>query len=170
MDRTFWGLGLAAALGSALLLGGAFFLQAIGYAPCAMCLWQRYPHAVAIVIGLLLFFVRRGRPLLALGGVAAATTAALGFYHTGVERGWWEGPTTCTGDGGSLTGMTGADLLSFGDAAPLVMCDEVVWEFLGLSMASWNGILSIALAGIWFLALARSLWSLPQRRQAAAVR
>ncbi|MGR3436199.1 MAG: disulfide bond formation protein B [Shimia sp.] len=170
MDRTSLRLGLAAALGSALLLGGAFFFQAIGYAPCAMCLWQRYPHAVAITLGVILLVVGRGRAILAAGGVAAAATAVLGFYHTGVERGWWEGPSTCTGDGGSLTGMTGADLLSFDDAAPLVMCDEVVWEFLGLSMASWNGILSIALAGIWFLALARSLRSLPQRRQAATVR
>ena len=48
---------VCAALGSALLLGGAFVFQALGYAPCKMCIWQRYPHAIAIAIGALAFFV-----------------------------------------------------------------------------------------------------------------
>lgn len=156
MDRISRQFGLAAAMGSAALLGGAFFFQMLGYAPCAMCLWQRYPHVIAIGAGLLLFALGRGWPLLALGGTAAATTAALGLFHTGVERGWWEGPSTCSGDGASLSGMTGADLLSFDDVAPVVMCDEVVWQFLGLSMASWNGLLSIGLAALWFLGLSRA--------------
>ena len=46
-----------AAGGSALLLLGAFFFQYLGYAPCKMCLWQRWPHAAAIIIGILAFFV-----------------------------------------------------------------------------------------------------------------
>jgi hypothetical protein len=33
--------------------------------------------------------------------------------------------------------------------APLVRCDEVVWDFLGLSMATWNAILSLGLAAMW---------------------
>ena len=39
--------------------------------------------------------------------------------------------------------------------APLVRCDEVAWEFLSLSMASWNGIISLGLAGMW---LACVIW------------
>ena len=42
-----------AAGGSAALLAGAFMFQMLGYPPCAMCLWQRWPHAAAILIGLL---------------------------------------------------------------------------------------------------------------------
>ena len=46
-------LGLIAALGSCLLLGGAYFFQyVVGLAPCDMCLWQRYPHMLAILFGL----------------------------------------------------------------------------------------------------------------------
>ena len=37
----------------------------------------------------------------------------------------------------------------------LVMCDEVAWEFLTLSMASWNALWSAALVGLWLLAFAR---------------
>ena len=49
---------LFAAGGSAALMAGAFMFQALGYPPCAMCLWQRYPHVIAIVIGLLAWKVR----------------------------------------------------------------------------------------------------------------
>ena len=42
-----------ATLGSVALLGGAFLFQALGWQPCAICLWQRWPHGAAIVIGVL---------------------------------------------------------------------------------------------------------------------
>jgi len=35
------------------------------------------------------------------------------------------------------------------------MCDEVAWEFLTLSMASWNALWSAALVGLWLYAFAR---------------
>jgi disulfide bond formation protein DsbB len=141
---------LLAAAGSAALLGGAFFFQFLGYAPCAMCLWQRWPHAAAILIGALAFIIP-GRALPLLGALAALTTAGLGVYHTGVERDWWEGPASCTGTGDGLGGLGGADLLSM-DGPALVMCDQVVWSLLGLSMASWNAVISLALVFLWLRA------------------
>ncbi|WP_367180555.1 disulfide bond formation protein B [uncultured Jannaschia sp.] len=156
MRRTSLHLGYAAAAGSAALLGAAYLYQLAGYAPCTMCIWQRYPHGVAIALGLALLVLGRGRVLLAFGALAAGTTAALGLYHTGVERGWWEGPSACTGGASDLSAMTGADLLSFDTTETLVLCDEVVWEFLSLSMASWNAILSALLAGVWIAALVLS--------------
>ncbi len=137
-----------AAFGSFALLGGAFIFQSLGYAPCKMCLWQRYPHAVAIVIGLLALVLTRLQTQLALlGALAALTTGAIGLYHAGVERDWWEGPTSCTGDGLAIDG----DLLSL-DIAPIVMCDDVVWSLMGLSMASYNALFSFVLVGVWIVA------------------
>ena len=44
---------LMAAGGSLALLLGAFAFQYIGgLAPCVLCLWQRWPHAAAVLIGL----------------------------------------------------------------------------------------------------------------------
>ncbi|WP_343115556.1 disulfide bond formation protein B [Ostreiculturibacter nitratireducens] len=141
---------LLAAGGSAALLAGAFFFQALGYAPCKLCLWQRWPHGAAILIGALALIIRL--PLLAwLGALAAAATGGLGIYHTGVERGFWPGPDTCT-SGGDIGNLTAAQLLEQINQAPLIRCDEVAWEFLSLSMASWNAILSFALAAIWIMA------------------
>jgi protein dithiol:quinone oxidoreductase len=144
--RTLIGL---AVLGSAGLLIGAFVFQAIGYAPCKMCLWQRWPHAVAIVVGALWTFL----PItlfIWLGAAAALTSSAIGGYHTGVERGWWEGPSSCSGGGGlDLGSLSGSELLSTEIAETVVMCDDVAWAFAGLSMASWNMLFSLGLAVIW---------------------
>ena len=163
-------LGLVAAAGSAVLLLAAFVFQALGYAPCAMCLWQRYPHGVAIGIGLLLLIGLPVLPLLVVGAASAATTAALGIFHTGVERDWWEGPTSCTGSGLDMSNLSGADLLPSASSEPstLVMCDEVAWEFLTLSMASWNAFWSAALAGLWLIALAYQLRHRLSRSPASA--
>ena len=137
-----------AALGSFALLAGAYTFQAIGYPPCQMCYWQRWPHMAAIAIGVIAFFVP-SRVIALLGAAATATTSAIGVYHTGVEKKWWDGPSSCTGDG--LGGLSGADLLSV-DGDNLIMCDQVSWEFLTLSMASWNAVFAAILCVIWLMA------------------
>lgn len=145
-----------AAGGSAALLAGAYMFQLLGYPPCAMCLWQRWPHIAAIVIGILAVKLP-GRALPACGAIAAATTGGIGIFHTGVERDWWDGPASCSG-GGTLDGLSGADLLAV--AGPqVVMCDQVSWAFLTLSMASWNALASFALMILWIAAARLSVGS-----------
>lgn len=139
-----------AALGSAALLLGALGFQYIGdMPPCKLCYWQRYPHAAAVGIGVLALMIP-GAVLPYLGALAALSTAGVGAYHTGVERGWWEGPSTCTS--GPVGGLSPDQLMEQIMAAPLVRCDEVPWELFSLSMASWNAIASLGLALVWIAA------------------
>jgi disulfide bond formation protein DsbB len=138
-----------AAGGSLALLAGAFLFQSLGYAPCKLCLWQRWPHAVAILLGGL-FLLSGWRLLPWTGALAALATAGLGFYHSGVERGLFEGPTACTSN--AIAGLSADELLDQIVAAPLVRCDEVAWSLMGLSMASWNAFFSLALALLWVMA------------------
>jgi disulfide bond formation protein DsbB len=145
---------IAAAGGSLALLLGAYVFQFLGYPPCPMCWWQRYPHFAAVAIGALAHLLR-GPVLPILGALAALTTAGLGVLHTGVERDWWDVQTSCTG-GGGLGGLTGADLLST-DAPRVIMCDQVSWALFGISMASWNAIMSALLVVLWVLAARRSV-------------
>ena len=142
---------LLAAGGSAALLAAAYTFQALGWQPCAMCLWQRWPHVAAVAIGLLALAIR-GPVLPVLGALAAATTAGIAIFHTGVERKWWDGPASCTGTGG-LDGLSGADLLSTSDAPALVLCDQFTPFLFNLSMANWNAILSVGLVMIWVAAV-----------------
>lgn len=140
-----------AAFGSFALLAGAFVFQILGYPPCAMCLWQRWPHVAAIAVGLVAIKVKT--PLLQwFGAAATAITAGIGGFHTGVERKWWDGPSSCSGGGGqNLGSLSGNDLLAT-DGPRLIMCDQVSWEFLTLSMATWNMLFSIVLCILWISA------------------
>lgn len=138
---------LLAAGGSAALLLAAFAFQHIGgMAPCALCLWQRWPHAVAVGLGAIAL-VFGGRALIWLGALATLTTAGIGIYHTGVERAWWEGPSTCSA--ADIGALSADELFDQIMTAPLVRCDEVPWELLGLSMASWNAVVALLLAVLW---------------------
>lgn len=144
---------VTAAGGSALLLAGAFIFQMLGYPPCQMCIWQRWPHAFAFVIGIA-FLVIPSRIVALLGALAAATTGLIGVYHAGVEQKWWEGPTACSS--GDISNLTPEQLLEQIMAAPLVRCDEIPWALAGISMAGWNAIISLFLAGLWIVAARRS--------------
>ncbi|MGB3690508.1 MAG: disulfide bond formation protein B [Jannaschia helgolandensis] len=141
--------------GHITLLGGAFLFQLAGYAPCAMCIWQRWPHAAAIVSGLIALSGVIPRTMAVLAALAALTTSAIGFFHAGVEQGWWPGPSSCTGNGDGLSSLSGADLLSTDVSDTIIMCDDIVWQ-LGLTMAGWNGVFSLVLAVVWIMAARRA--------------
>ncbi len=139
---------ILAAGGSAGLLLGAFAFQYIGgMAPCTLCIWQRWPHGAAVVVGVLALLIG-GRYWGYLGALAAATTAGIGMFHTGVERGWWDGLASCSA--GSIKGLSVAELLDpTAQVAAPVRCDAVPWEMFSLSMASWNVVLSLVLVVLW---------------------
>nr|WP_156023548.1 disulfide bond formation protein B [Sulfitobacter donghicola] len=144
---------LLAAIGSAAVLLGAYAFQHIGgMPPCKLCLWQRWPHAAAALIGALIVLTGEIR-LAWLGAIAALSTAGIAAYHVGVEQGWWEGPTSCTSSG--VSNVSAEDLLNQILAAPLVRCDDIPWQMAGISMAGWNAILSVGLAVVWVAAARR---------------
>jgi disulfide bond formation protein DsbB len=133
------------------LAGAWFFEYVLKLAPCPLCLMQRIPYHVIIPLSLLLTIaalVRAPRNLLLVGfaaiGIAAACSVVLGIYHAGVEWHWWAGPSDCSGP---LTDLrTGGSLLDQLHAVHVVRCDEAAWRFLGLSLAGYNVLISLALA------------------------
>src|SRR3990167_7757889 len=151
-------LGLLAALGSGALLGGALYFQyVVGLAPCEMCHWQRWPHIVAIVAGLLAL-ASFAAPRLALVFVLIATTA-IGVFHVGVEYHWWQGPQACSGN--IPRGLSAEQLKKYLFGARMVRCDETVWSLWGISMAGWNALLSATLAFV--LASSVAKWARVRR-------
>ena len=142
---------LVAAGGSAALLLGALAFQYIGgLFPCPLCMWQRWPHLAAIVAGALSLALP-GRVWPLLGALAALATAGVGGFHVGVEQGWWAGLDTCSGAG--IVGLSTASLLDPTANVPApARCDDIAWSLLGISMAGWNMLISLALAAVWLAA------------------
>ena len=142
-----------AAIAAATIAGAWFFQLVLDIRPCPLCLEQRYAYYLAIPLAVLtaLIAARNGSPGLVLAGfaillLAALGNAALGAYHAGVEWGFWQGPTDCTGPVGNL-GSAGT-LLQRLDTVKVIRCDEVQWRFLGLSLAGYNVLISLAMAAI----------------------
>jgi len=143
----------AFALAAATLMGAWYFQYVLKLAPCPLCLEERLPYYVVGPLALFLAIaalVRAPRQLLAVGFlaiiVAALYGAALGTYHSGVEWRWWAGPTDCSGPVTDFTAK--GPLLGQLQSVQLVRCDEAAWRFLGLSLAGYNVLISLALAAI----------------------
>lgn len=138
---------LALAVPAALLAGALGSQYLGGLHPCEMCHWQRWPHYAAVALALVAFAMRgsadRGRSFVWLAALAILASGLIGAYHAGVELGVFEGFTQCTSTGG---GGSTQDILKDIMATPFVRCDQVQFEFLGISMAGWNAILSIGAA------------------------
>jgi disulfide bond formation protein DsbB len=129
----------------ALIIPGALMAGALGsqylggLAPCEMCLWQRWPHYAAIGLAALAFVLPQ-RALVWLAALAILISGSIGIFHAGVEYHWWEGLTQCSqvpGSGGS--GNILADIMK----TPLVRCDQAQWSLFGISLAGYNGMISI---------------------------
>ena len=148
-------------VGAVAIIAGAFAFQAAGYPPCELCLKERLPYYVGIALALLTLVAAQTapRPLAATGFAALALvflfSAGFGAYHAGVEWGFWPGPTDCTGQ--LEHAATSADFLHQLQTVRVVRCDAVAIRILGLSLAGWNAVLSLALAAAAAIGLRRTL-------------
>jgi disulfide bond formation protein DsbB len=157
----------AVVLAASLIVLGTVLLSQYwgGLVPCELCLLQRWPWRIAIVLAAVAWLAGDRIPLTP---VALALTlvffvsAGLGFYHVGVEQHWFAGPAACSAAAG-LTATTVEELRRQLDAVPIVMCDQVQWSLFGVSMAGWNVVASLALAGF---CAASAAWFAPRRRLA----
>ncbi|MGA2815672.1 MAG: disulfide bond formation protein B [Xanthobacteraceae bacterium] len=140
-------------LSAATILGAWYFQYVLKLPPCPLCLEERLPYHIVIPLSLLMAiaaFVRAPRALITVGFVAILAAvlcgAALGAYHAGVEWRFWPGPTDCSGP---LTDLTAkGPLINQLQSIHVVRCDEAAWRFLGISLAGYNVLISLALAAI----------------------
>ncbi len=137
---------LVALLGSGALLAGAHAFQRFGgLAPCPLCLDQRDWHwgvvgASVIGVALLRFWPKGERWVAGALGLALLGAACMALYHVGVEQHWVA--AQCEAD----TGL--GDIQAFDPHGTFVTpsCDTPAWTMLGISMAGYNALISLALA------------------------
>jgi disulfide bond formation protein DsbB len=139
-------------VGLGTLAGAWFFEYVLKYQPCPLCLEERIPYHVVIPLSLLVAiaaFVGAPRKLVMVGFVAIMAAVlfnvVLSTYHAGIEWRWWPGPPDCTGPATDF--KAGGSLLGQLQTIHVPRCDEAAWRFLGISLAGYNVLISLALVG-----------------------
>jgi Disulfide bond formation protein DsbB len=158
------------AAGTAFLLGLATILGALGsqfiggLVPCELCLEQRLAYYWGLPILALVLLLWNRLPLAVwyiamaivtsifvwgayMGAFHAAIFvwgAYMGAFHAGVEWGFWPGPTACTGVGEGFS----FDSLNNLNDVHIVGCDVVQFRFLGISLAGYNALISLAIVAL----------------------
>ena len=131
-------------LSSGLLLG-AFFLEIyLSLIPCDLCIKQRVVHASIVIISLVVFplyrFSKMKFIMLSIINLLWLVSSILAFYHFGIEKKLWQGFSECSSNL-IFNENTLDQLLS---KSP-IRCNEIQFELLNISLAGWNGILSMSI-------------------------
>jgi disulfide bond formation protein DsbB len=139
----------------------AHVFEHFGYAPCPLCLRERYAYYFAVPATLIAFFAARAdsftlsRLLLVLVALTFVINSVVGVYHAGIEWTWWPGPNSCSG--GTAVEWGPGGVASSIEHPQVVSCSEARWRFLWLSFAGWNAVVSALLfvIGAWGATLRR---------------
>ena len=139
------------AISFSMILFALISEHVFGFAPCSLCLIQRYPHILVSITSMwLIFFRTHNFFMYPLNTLVMVFSIILASYHVGVEQSIFQGPQSCSSSNISLTSEKTAEALLQDILNTSVMrCNQVTWSFLNLSMATWNLILSIGLFLGW---------------------
>lgn len=141
-------------LASASMLASAHAFEYFArLAACPLCLRQREVYWAALTVAAIGFVITRlmknprmtmtVNMLLCLTFLTGAVIAA---YHSGVEWHLWPGPTECSTEGGNLP--TSAASMNLDQKFAIASCAEAAWRMFGISMAGYNTLVSLGLAGL----------------------
>ena len=141
---------LAAA--STLALTGAYISQYVfGYQPCILCLYQRWPFFIIIVIYIISLLLKKQiKTLTIIALLSVIANIIIAGYHVGVEQKIFQGLSGCSSavDLNKIDNL--AELTEAISLISAVRCDEPQFYFLGITMAGWNLIYCLILLKIGF--------------------
>ena len=128
---------------SFVALMSAFFIEyVLGHQPCNLCILERIPYVVAIVIILLNYkFSQFEKLFLVLLIIVFLTATILSVYHFGIEQGFIEESLVCDLKNGS--GVTSKEEILKQLREQKVSCKDVTFKIFGLSLTTYNIVISI---------------------------
>ena len=128
---------------SAIALSSAFFIEYIlGHQPCNLCILERIPYGLSLVLISTIFILRKNEKFfILLLIITFIFSLAISFYHYGIEQGFFEESAVC-GVKDFTENITKEDLLKQ-LSEKTVSCKDVTFRILGLSLTSINIVLSI---------------------------
>ena len=135
---------------SIFALGSAYFIEYIlDYKPCNLCLIERLPYFLAIIIILLSLSLNRFEKFIFISlGLIFASATILSLYHVGIEQGFFKESLVCVSNN-EINILNKKDLLNEFQKTT-VSCKDVEFTLFGLSLATINVIISLILSVITF--------------------
>ena len=126
---------------SILSLSAAYFIQyVLGHKPCNLCLIERIPYLVSIIIISLTFAINKFKKIIFLTvGLFFIFGAMISFYHYGIEQGFFSESLICT-LGNGTTATSTQDLLKQLEKNT-ISCKNVTFEVFGISLEGINFII-----------------------------
>tara|TARA_B100001996_G_scaffold8466_1_gene7164 strand:- start:524 stop:1003 length:480 start_codon:yes stop_codon:yes gene_type:complete len=116
----------------------------LGHKPCKLCIYQRFPYIVSILLVLnILLFGKNVKIHLLILSVISLLGAVLAFYHFGIEQGFFDESIVCKAQN-LQEGLSKQDILEQ-LKQNTVSCKNVNFTLFGLSLASINTIVSFVL-------------------------
>ena len=128
---------------SFIALISAFFIEYIlGHQPCNLCLIERIPYGLSIMIIIVIFLTKKNQKFLVLLLILTFIFSfAISFYHFGIEQGFFQESSVC-GVKGSTEIVTKEELLKqLGEK--IISCKDVTFRIFGLSLTSINIVISL---------------------------
>jgi len=120
----------------------------LGHEPCKLCLYQRIPYFLAILLIIKIFFFKKYEKItLLILTLIFVSSAALAFYHFGIEQGFFSESLACTAP--DLSKTLSKEQLLEQLKQNNISCKDVSFRILGLSLAAINTIFSLVLSVIF---------------------
>ena len=120
----------------------------LGHEPCRLCLYERIPYFLSILLITKIFFIKKyERITLLILFLVFMSSAVLAFYHFGIEQGFFSESLACTT--GDLSKTLSKEELLQQLKQNSISCKNVSFRILGLSLAAINTIFSLVLSVIF---------------------
>ena len=120
----------------------------LGHEPCKLCLYERIPYFLSMLLIIKILFIKKYEKITFLIlSLVFIGSAALAFYHFGIEQGFFSESLACTA--GDLSKTLSKEELLQQLKQNNISCKDVSFRILGLSLAAINTIFSLALSVIF---------------------
>ena len=126
-----------------LILSSVHLLEIFGFEPCDLCLKQRWPWYISLVLAIVpnFIFQHKNSIFLLLISLLLFLGAVFAGWHAGIEWNLWEGPKTCVTQTIDYSNNLLEKLKS---TSPVPQCNQASFRVLGLSLAGYNFLISFA--------------------------
>ena len=123
----------------------AFFIEyALGYQPCNLCLIQRIPYVLCLILIIFNYYQKKNEKFIILLLILSFSFSFLiSFYHFGIEQGFFEESTVCKMK--NTSDIISKEELLKQLQLKTVSCKDVTFRILGFSLTTFNMVISLIL-------------------------